>query len=295
MKKFFIFAAAALMSVAASATVLWTGPKHVDWGEGNQIDIDASLFAEAVAGQKIVVTYENATEGLEFKLPVIWNHVPGSLEGLGISGNGSKEFFLTQAAVVALQEYGLQVCGGNFDAQSVTLEDGKAEVLPGTIWTGYFWADEWKTMELYKEAYQDVNFEDVQSIRIYSEAKDKGNTDYLINVKSSWKAEDDIASKEGGQVTIHDDYAEIMLDAAMRAKLEAAKEGRGDERPAHLMFQFNKETGEPFNVTAIVLTDVPSTALHGADVVKKAAKRVVNGQLVIEREGRLYNAQGAQL
>lgn len=287
MKKIFFLAAAALMSLSAMATDLWTGSQAINWGEGGQIDIQATMFANAVAGQKIVVSYLNANDApIEFKLPEVWKHVPGSREAWKLFESGTAELFLTEAAVAGLKQYGLQVCGSDFTATKVTLEDGKAEVLPGTIWTGFFWAADWTTLELYSEAYEDVDFSEVQSIRIYSEAKQQGNTDYLINIKSSWEEADHIAGKD--QMTFTDDYAELVLDATMRAKLEAAKS-------THLMIQFNREGAPAFNATAIVLVVSTPSALRNAEVANKTAKRIVNGQLVIERDGIRYNALGTSL
>ena len=51
--------------------------------------------------------------------------------------------------------------------------------------------------------------------------------------------------------------------------------------------------GEDF--AEVVLPESPATALENAEGEVKAVKRVVNGQLVIEREGVRYNAQGAVL
>ena len=67
MKKIFLFVAVAAMSIAASATDLWTGSKNVTWGAGLQID--AAQFASAIPGQKIVLHFSDASDGLEFNSP----------------------------------------------------------------------------------------------------------------------------------------------------------------------------------------------------------------------------------
>ena len=63
----------------------------------------------------------------------------------------------------------------------------------------------------------------------------------------------------------------------------------------HWMIQFNKEAGNPFNVTDIVLVgDFPSDISNTA-VESKAVKFFENGQIVIIKNGVKYNALGAQL
>lgn len=52
MKKLFLFVAAVAMSIAASATDLWTGSKHVSWTDGS-LQIEAAKFAAAQPGQKL--------------------------------------------------------------------------------------------------------------------------------------------------------------------------------------------------------------------------------------------------
>ena len=49
--------AATAMNIAASATDLWTGSKHVSWEDG-ALQIEAAKFANAQPGQKIVVSFE---------------------------------------------------------------------------------------------------------------------------------------------------------------------------------------------------------------------------------------------
>ena len=131
----------------AKATNLFTGDHAVTWG--TPLNLEAAKFAEAKAGDKIVVAYTSASDGMELKVIDVWQHIAGSCP-LWISGDGSKELFLTPKAVADIQAHGLQIIGANFHCTSVDLVDGKAELKEETtIWTGYFWVDEWSTMELY--------------------------------------------------------------------------------------------------------------------------------------------------
>lgn len=244
MKKFAFLALllAAVMNV--NATDLWTGSKHVSWADGG-IQIQAAQFADAVAGQKIVVTYADATDGIEFKvMNENFDHLAGSREAAWIGGNGTFEQFLTPAAVAGLKAHGLEIIGANFNCSQVELLDGKAELKEGiTVWTGYFWADSWSTLELYREGYANVDFSKVAAIRFYSEAQ---GTDYVLNFKENWDEGGHIADQS--TMTDGEGYKELALTDELRTRLANA---------SHWMIQFNKEALNPFNVTDVVLVMLP--------------------------------------
>ena len=280
MKKFIILATAAVISIAASATDLWTGSKHVSWSDGG-LQIAADKFADAQAGQKIVVHFTAASDGMEFKvMNEHFDHLAGSREALWISGDGVVEQFLTEAGVAGVKAHGLEIIGANFTASQVELLDGK-ELKPGiTIWTGFFWADEWSTLELYRDGYCNVDFSAVTAIRFYSEAP---GTEYVLNFLKNWD--------EGGKfadqsvMTDGEGYKELKLTDELRAQLPEA---------GHWMIQFNKEGLDPFNVTDVVLV-TGATAVENTGVAAKAVKTIVNGQVVIIRDGQTFNMLGAQL
>ena len=162
------------------------------------------------------------------------------------------------------------------------MESGKEALKEGfTVWTGFFWADSWTTLELYNNGYAGVDFSNATALRIYSEAN---RSDFVINIKESWE--------EGGQIADQsamiagDGYMELSLTPELRNRLANA---------GHWMIQFNKEAGEAFNVTDIVLVgDFPS-AISNTAAESKAVKSIENGQLVIIKNGVKYNALGAQL
>lgn len=167
--------------MTANATDLWTGSKHVSWTDGG-VQIVASEFEAAQAGQKIVVHFTGATDGIEFKVMNTPNfdHLAGSREAAWISGDGSFEQFLTEKAVADLKAYGLEVIGANFTCTKVELLDGKTLKGGISVWTGFFWADDWKTLELYGNGYNYVDFSKMNALRIYSEA---GRSNFTINIK----------------------------------------------------------------------------------------------------------------
>lgn len=281
MKKIFLFVAVAAMSIAASATDLWTGSKHVSWDDGG-IDIEAAKFADAQPGQKIVVTFTDASDGIEFKLLEVWDHLAGSREAAWISGNGTYEQFLTEAAVTGLKAHGLQVIGANFNCSKVELLDGKTLKEGITVWTGYFWADDWNTLELYAESYNGIDFNSVSAIRFYSEA---ASGEYVLNFLKGWGEGEKFADQTN--MTDGEGYKELVLTDELRTRV--ANAGRW-------MIQFNKEALNAFNVTDIVLvSNGDTTAIDNTVVEKKAVKMIENGQILIRKGDKIYNAQGIEL
>ena len=265
MKKITLLAAL-FAAMTINATDLWTESKHVSWSDGG-IQIQKEAFADALPGQKIVVTFTGASDGIEFKvMNTNFDHLAGSREAAWINGDGTFEQFLTASAVDSLKAHGLEIIGANFTCNKVELLDGKAELKDGfTVWTGFFWADVWSTLELYYNGYAGVDFSKVTALRIYS---DEG------------KIADQTAMTAG------EGYMELALTDELRARLANA---------GHWMIQFNKEGGDPFNVTDIVLVGNFSTAIDNIVIYSKAVKTIENGQLVIIKNGVRFNALGAKL
>ncbi len=281
MKKISLIALFAALVMTANATDIWTGTKHVSWSDGG-VQIAADQFAAAQPGNLIKVHFTGATDGIEFKvMNAHFDHLAGSREAAWINGDGAFEQFLTPTAVDSLKAYGLEIIGANFTCTKVELLESKTLKEGFTVWTGFFWADEWTTLELYWNGYAGVDFNYATALRIYSEAN---RSDFVINIKENWD--------EGGQIAGQDamnageGYMELPLTEDLRNRLANA---------GHWMIQFNKETGAPFNVTDIVLVGNFPTALSNTAVESKAVKFFENGQLVIIKNGVKYNALGAQL
>lgn len=247
MKKTFTLVFSAMMALAANATDLFTGSKHVSWDDGG-IQIEAAKFADVKAGDKIVVTYTGASDGIEFKVMDNFDRLPGSLQFKGIGGDGTVEQFLTPAAVAKLKSAGLEIIGANFTATSVELLEGKDNVNENTVWTGYFWMDEWSTLELSKASFNHVDWSEVEAIRFYSEAN---RTDYVINVLTKWG--DDGKLGDQTTMTMTNDYAELSLVGIDMAAALADVD--------RLMIQCNKEGGAPFNFTSIELVKRGETGI----------------------------------
>lgn len=277
MKKVFLFAAAALMSLAASATDIFTGSQYVTWGQGLQIQ--ASQFASAQVGNELVVTFTGASDGIEFKvMNANFDHLAGSRNAAWISGDGNITVVLTN--VDLLKTYGLEIIGANLTVTKVELNEG-SELPKGTIWKGLFWMDDWSTLELYADAYKHLDLTKLKAIYFYSEAN---RTDYVLNFKRGWDSDQHIASQ--GDMEMTNDYAKLVVTDAVRAHLNAAD---------IIMIQCNKETGAAFNFTSVVFEmEANETALDNISA-ETSTKSIINGQLIIERNGLRYNALGQKL
>ena len=281
MKKISLVALFAALVMSVNATDIWTGSKHVCWADGG-VQIAADQFAAAQPGQKIVLHFTDATDGVEFKvMNEHFDHLAGSREAAWIDGNGTFEQFLTQEAVESLKAHGLEIIGANFTCTQVELLDGKVLKDGITVWTGFFWADSWTTLELYRDGYCNVDFSKANALRIYSEA---GRSDIVINIKESWADEGQIADQTA--MTPGEGYMELSLTDELRTRLANA---------SHWMIQFNKEAGEAFNVTDVVLVMKDHTAIDNTAVEAKTVKVIRGGQVLILKNGKTYNALGAEI
>ncbi len=290
MKKISLFALfVALATVNVCATDLVTETTHVTWN--TPLHIEAAKFATAQPGQKIVITYTDAKEMdgeankgsvIEFKvMNAHFDHLAGSREALRLWDNGALEQFFTEDAVDSLKAYGLEIVGNDFTVTKVELADGKTLKEGFTVWTGFFWADEWSTLELYWNGYAAVDWTEATALRIYSEAN---RSDFIINIKESWDEGGQIASQ--ADMTAGDGYMELALTDALKNRLSNA---------GHWMIQFNKEQGTAFNVTDIVLVgNDTTTAISNTVVETKTVKTFENGQVIIIKNGERYNVLGTK-
>ena len=281
MRKISLIALFAALVMSVNATDIWTGSKHVSWSDGG-VQIAADQFAATQPGNLLKVHFTGATDGIEFKvMNANFDHLAGSREAAWISSDGAFEQFLTQTAVDSLKAYGLEIIGANFTCTRVELLESKTLKEGFTVWTGFFWADSWTTLELYYNGYAGVDFNYATALRIYSEAN---RSDFVINLMDAWGEGGLIANQTA--MTAGEGYMELPLTDELRNRLANA---------GHWMIQFNKEGGAAFNVTDIVLVGNFPTAISNTAAESKAVKFFENGQLVIIKNGVKYNALGAQL
>ena len=260
MKKVFLLMCLMATTVIASATDVWEGEHAVNWD--NTLQIEKGKFTDMKVGDKLVIEFKNATDKV-IELHSNGGMLPGTrFEHHIFPDQSSVEVFATPAMLASLKEYGLEVCGVNFTATKIWYGDGKDNVDENTVWTGYFWMDSWSTLEISKNCFAGVDWSKVKAIRFYSEAN---RTDYVINVLTKWGE----GGKLGDQttMTMTNEYAELSLE---NINMETALADVD-----RLMIQCNKEAGDPFNFTAVVLVKDGAT---GIAAVAKSQEQTANSQ-----------------
>lgn len=270
MKKLFLLMCLMATTSIVSATDLWEGSHAVNWD--NTLTIEAAKFADAQIGQKIVIEFTNAT-GEVIELHSNGGMLPGTRYEQHIyADQSSMEVFITKGMLARLKESGLEVCGTGFTATKAWYGDGKDNVDDNTVWTGYFWMDEWSTLEVAKTSFDGINWSDYKAIRFYSEAN---RTNYVINVLTKWG--DDGKLGDQTTMTMTNDYAELNIENIdMAAKLAEVD---------RLMVQCNKEDGDPFNFTAIVLVKKETAGINTLNVERE----MLNGEVYNLAGQRVHN------
>ena len=282
MKKLFLLMSLMATTVIASATDVWEGTHAVTWD--TPLKIEATKFADAKVGQKIVVEFTNATDVIELHSNNVM--LPGTRYSQFIKDAGSIDTFITPSMLASLKEHGLEICGKEFTATKIWYGDGKDNVDENTVWTGFFWMDDWKTLELAKTSFDGINWSDYKAIRFCSEAN---RTDYVINVLTKWGD----GGKLGDQttMTMTPGYAELSLEGINMD--EALKD------VDRLMVQCNKEGGNAFNFTDIVLVKKETTGVHelSASPTSNTSEVIYNlaGQKVQNPGKGLYIVNGKKI
>ena len=205
MKRFIISVLCIMATVLVSATDVWEGSHAVDWN--NTLNITADKFSDAKIGQKIVLEF-NVSEEDVIELHSNGVMLPGTRFAHKLYfDNTSVEVFITQGMLSQLKNTGMEVCGKGFTLSKIWYGDGKDNVTAETVWTGFFWMDEWSTLEIAKTAFNNIEWGNYKAIRFYSEA---GRTDYVINIKASWDEAGHIA--DASTMTMTDEYAELNIE-----------------------------------------------------------------------------------
>lgn len=272
MKKI-LFVLFLMATTVASATDLWEGTHAVNWD--NTLTIEAAQFADAQVGQKIVIEFTDAT-GDVIELHSNGGMLPGTRYAQHLYADQHEmEVFITAGMLARLKESGMEICGTGFTVTKAWYGDGKDNVTENTVWTGYFWMDEWSTLEVAKTAFDGINWSDYKAIRFYSEA---GRTDYVINVLTKWG--DDGKLGDQTTMTMTNEYAELNIEEIdMAARLADVD---------RLMVQCNKEGGEPFNFTAIELVKKEATGISTIANNKQPMANSLRYNLAGQRVGNGY-------
>lgn len=254
MKKVFLLMCLLATTVIASATDVWTGEHAVAWD--NTLKIEAAKFADMKVGDKLVVDFKDA-KGDVIELHSNNTMLPGTrFEHHIFQDQSNVEVFATTGMISYLKQYGLEICGKDFTATKVWFGDGKESIDELTAWSGFFWMDEWTTLEITKNCFEGVDWSKIKAIRFISEAN---RTDYIINVLTKWG--DEYKLGDHTTMTMTNEYAELSLEGK-----DIATALEGTDR---LMIQCNKEAGQPFNFTQVQLIS-NSTAVQNVAAAKKS-------------------------
>ena len=222
--------------------------------------ISKQSFATCQQGNLLKLTLNNATDVIELKSN--GQKLPGSRFS-NIAEAGSYECFLTQAMLDTCKLYGMELCGASFGIKQIEILDGKAGNMKTgeTIWTGYFWVDNWKTLELFKEALTAEDLSKYASMRIYHEGPENG---FVLKLLANWEDAGKIA-EIGPSVSTENNPLQYKSEGELNfVELDLTKVNPltvintvGSDR---LMIQCNKEAQSPFNMTDIVLVPKQGTA-----------------------------------
>lgn len=277
MKKITLFSLASILGLAsasADVTTVKTLYAAEDGSEGTNVTWDtpfqfeASEFAEGVnVGDYLYVTFSATTDVIEVKANGTW--LPGSLFTWLGEGKPDYKCYLTLDGLNALREFGLELCGANFTVTGVSICNDGFVMPEGAVWGGFFWVEEWNTMDLWKTAFN--NYDGQRYLDIYLSEDNGDNTGYFLKVLTNWDPETCVATNE-----------EIAKTATVATvDLENVNLTEMLEDVDRLMIQGNPEGGNPFNITAVVLRDENSASIEAVEV------NAVNNEV--------YNIQGIKV
>lgn len=257
MKKVLLLTCLMAATVITYATDLWEGEHPVTWE--TTLKIEAAKFAEIKTGDKIVVEFKDAT-GEVIELHSNGGMLPGTRYAHFIYADQSKiEVFATSTMTEYLKQYGMEICGAGFTATKVWYGDGKESIDANTVWSGFFWMDEWSTLEIAKTSFDGVDWSKYKAIRFMSEA---GRTDYVMNILTKFGN----GGKIGDQstMTTTDGYFELSLEGVDMATALASTD--------RLLIQCNKEGGQAFNFTQVqLIKKEEATGVNAATTITEKA------------------------
>lgn len=243
MKKLLLFAAilgtsASMANAQETVVNLFSGSQQVTWS--NTMSFEASVFENVKVGNYIYATYADGKSGFEFKSNGEW--VPGSYF-INSENNFQAKYYITEEGLSVLQQYGLEICG-EFLLESLSIMDDGFVMPEGAIWGGYFWVDNWNTLEIWKTAF--ANYNGQRYLDVYL-APDNTNDVYFMKVLTNWNPETVVANNEN--IVKTSNIATIDLQGVNLTEMLAA------DGVNALMIQANPEGGNAFNMISVVLRD----------------------------------------
>lgn len=215
------------------------------------LSIPAEQFAEDVnIGDYINVTFASTTDVIEMKANGTW--LPGTIKTVLGDNKADTKAYITSDMLNVLKVYGLELCGAKFSVKTVEICNDGFQMPEGAIWGGYFWVDNWNTMDLFKTAFD--SYDGQRYMDIYLSGDNGDNTNYVMNVMTAFDNPEAVwANATSGNLE------RTATKAIIDLKGINVKE-RLTDVPA-LLIQSNPEGGNPFNITAIVLRDEPTSTI----------------------------------
>lgn len=215
------------------------------------LSIPAEQFAEDVnIGDYINVTFASTTDVIEMKANGTW--LPGTIKTVLGDNKADTKAYITSDMLNVLKVYGLELCGAKFSVKTVEICNDGFQMPEGAIWGGYFWVDNWNTMDLFKTAFD--SYDGQRYMDIYLSGDNGDNTNYVMNVMTAFDNPDAVwANATSGNME------RTATKAIIDLKGINVKERLADV--SALLIQSNPEGGSPFNITAIVLRDEPTSTI----------------------------------
>ena len=214
-------------------------PVSVTWD--NTMSIPASDFESDVnVGDYIHITFESTTDVIELKADGTW--LPGTRFTYLGDDTPDLKAYITADMLDALRTFGLELCGTSFSVKEVSICNDGFSMPEGAIWGGYFWVDNWNTLELFKTAFD--NYDGERYLDIYLSDDNGDNTGYFMKVLTAWDNPEAIWA-DNGQIDHKARMATVDLNGI------DVKEALADVNT--LMIQSNPEGGAPYNITAVAL------------------------------------------
>lgn len=214
-------------------------PVSVTWD--NTMSIPASDFESDVnVGDYIHITFESTTDVIELKADGTW--LPGTRFTYLGDDTPDLKAYITAGMLDTLRSFGLELCGASFSVKEVSICNDGFSMPEGAIWGGYFWVDNWNTLELFKTAFD--NYDGERYLDIYLSDDNGDNTGYFMKVLTAWDNPEAIWA-DNGQIDHKARMATVDLNGI------DVKEALADVNT--LMIQSNPEGGAPYNITAVAL------------------------------------------
>lgn len=266
-----ILAVMGLLNLSAQETIktLFTGdPVDVTWD--NTLKIGAENFEGGVnVGDFIYVKFSNTTDVIELKADGTW--LPGTKYTYLGDNTPDLRTYITSDMLTSLKEFGLELCGASFTVSEVSICNDGFNMPDGAIWGGYFWVDNWNTLELFKTAFD--NYSGQRYMEIYLSDDNGDNENYFMKVLTAWENPDAIWA-DNNQITHEIRKAIVDLNGIdVSSKLEDVNT---------LMVQSNPEGGSSYNIIAIVL--------RNEDGSTSAIESIGNSH--VDEKADVYNLHG---